>query len=371
MERDVSIEKITAELVESLLTSVCNMDCFLTNFDTGVQPQKKQQSTMITSQNFDSSPSSRAVIAEQNIGAKRKTKIRKINHDVTQRPLQFRKKQFYENQMETQPTNSEEFLEKENLKISKFPCNSNPFDECNEMIEKLLDSLETELNKKDRVKSLSIEQLHDTVSDLHEPDQKQGCMKQTGTSNCYSGAAGITVHCPARKVGNDQSLACKSRLNSPCPSSNENESVFDNFDVEIDQMVNEIISNNVELLACCQTNNTRSIANPDVQFSLSKNSSSSTASPVSSECSDTLAELKLSSNASRSQTDLRISDKSENAVPSGWLNTINKRKHRTNQISSRERCRNDDFAYCGPKRENNNNGKSYFLLLFLILTPKH
>jgi len=360
MERESSIEKITAEVVESLVVSVCRKgDCFFTLCSPADEPQEKQMTSIpATSKTIDSS----AFFKNKLVKLNRKTSWKNIESDVMQNDsLSLDHSTDLCPLIQILP-GYEIDLQKHNnqpIKSSKhFSESCDPFDACSLMIKSLLDSFDTDFNKQDDdVHTFNQQGVQGKVSNFTESSQPRAATihhSETGMPNRTSLPAGNTGYCLDTKVIKAQSFICGNVFGHTNSKSSEN------LDLEIDSMVKEIISNNDELLSCCQTKNSKSEIQPTIPISHLTNKSWKPCDSSTSECSNNFIEFQLPSNELTSKLQTAANDDAENIIPFGWLNTQRKRKQRSSRPTfSRARSRSEDFVYCGPLRESicNDNGR--------------
>lgn len=350
MEDDDLINQTTAAVLEEIIISVCKREYFQ-NLDLPF-PSQQQSTPLATSQTSKSHD-----IHKQNdrlgrffnvpkqiqhAGLPQDKKILTINNVGD---LRYAENAFV---CGVDPTAKDPQY---SIVRSQFRGENNPFDECKDMIKNLLDTFDTETNKE------NCAQLHDTLSTISNSEERHKpkvFIRHSSRSNSHSPGCGITEHCLISKETNDQRYSCENFSHEPNAPLRDGESACQGLDDEIDRMVDEIISNNAELLS----------GGSGVSQKTNKNNSTSKLgsinppinNPVTPGCSSNLAELNLNSTEAKSTKNSNYDQCSTGSVPPGWLNTFIKRKQKSAVTNSmRARTRSDDFMYCGPLREEKKN----------------
>ena len=359
MEREPPIEKITAEIVDSLVasaTSACTKGNYFLNHCGPVSELQKQQH--VASKNTESF----AVVEAEPVKLVRKTSWKNIENDVMQiddLPVEDSNgfiQILPDCEIDLEKQSANHSLKSKSSKHFSESCDS--FDECRLMITSLLDTFDTDFDNQDCVQPFELRSVQEKVSNFSDSNQTRSHIHRSkkGMLNRFSLPIGNTEYCVDTKVIDHQSVRCDGNvLDSSHSVSNES------LNLEIDDMVKEIISNNIEMLSCCQVKKNKSKTQPSLQTPHVTNRNWKASDPATPECSNSLADLKLRS------TDLslvpELSDNNcdtENIIPLGWLNTQKIRNSRPNlSVFPRSRSRSDDFAYCGPLRETSihKNGK--------------
>ena len=356
MAHDSSIEKITAEVVESLVVTACSMgERVLTQCSLVNQSQTQQSSKTQNSKCYDSFAVFTAKSNKKTIAQSAENDVT-IMEDLTPSP--------FGPLVEFLPDSEINLVNRQNVRNlnrpSQFPKNPDPFDECSLMIKQLLDTFDTDFDKKDSVQSFPLQDKQERVSSFIEANQAHSTIhcSETGMSDLFSLPFGNTDHCIDTKVAKHQRGSdCESTLDLACVRSIENDSDFGNLEADIDHMVEKIISNNVDMLLCCQPKKSKSRSRSALEILQLPPCNQKHKTPSTPECSNNLAALKLHSNGRTSPAEMRKND--ENTIPLGWISTSAKRKQKAPTFT-RTRSRSDDFAYCGPLREtstSNDEGK--------------
>ena len=356
MESDILIAQTTVDIVEEILGAVCEKSNSASHPYSG---QNQQPSSLLTT----SQPASLSTFQEREQPFTFLTYFDFANEEKAQKTDQHvmspQAETPWRNNKVVKSCNLNRFLvcgttetpenDQYSLIPKSFQSENNPFDECNDMIKKSLDTFDTDVNKENCV------QLPDTLKPLSDSTQNhkpEVYFQPSGLSNSHLSALGITDHCLKTMKINDQRYSRDSFSNESTVNLTDSESLIDD---EIDRMVKEIISNNVELLSSAVSlQKYRNRKHPSLYKRLKKLPGKNPSNSMTPECSNNFAELKLNAKKPNSLLDFEFNPNPTSlprrSVPSAWLNS--KRNQRSTATNlSKSRSRSHDFVYCGPLRE--------------------